>query len=135
MTNEPTLAAARRARKPDLYMKAPEQILTNEATDACENDRAKVGESIRAGSDRMAAIRAELLRKLNEQSREEASQANASHRPRPEWHKIAKTADRPKRGAARNEPQKTGTNTARTVGDAAELVEAGSGLTTRGGPA
>ena len=87
-------------------MKAPEQILANEATYACENDREKVGESIRAGSDRMAAIRAELLRKLNEQSREEVNQANAGHRPRPEWHKIAKPADRPKKGAARNESHK-----------------------------
>ena len=100
-----------------------------------EIDRQKAVEWIRAGLARMAQIRVEKLRELNEQSRREAKEANAGRRARPEWHKSGKPADRPKKGAARAKPRTTGTNTARIVGDSAELVNADSGMTIRAGPA
>jgi hypothetical protein len=83
----------------------------------------------------MRAIRAERLLELNEQSRREANEANAGRRARPEWHKNGKPADRSKKRAARTKPRTTGTNAARTVGDSAELMNAGSGPTVRAGPA
>jgi hypothetical protein len=43
----------------------------------------------------IAARRAEFVRKLNEQTRRQAKEANAGRRPRPEWHKNGKPADRP----------------------------------------
>jgi hypothetical protein len=74
----------------------------------------------------MAAIRAELLRELNEESRREAKEADTARRPRPEWHKKAKPVDRPKKRAARSESRTTGTNAARPAGDSAEPVNIGA---------
>jgi hypothetical protein len=65
---------------------------------------------------------------LNAESRWEAKEANAGRRSRHDWHKNGKPAHRPKQ-------RTTETNAARTIGDSAELVNAGSGLNMRAGPA
>jgi hypothetical protein len=148
-TNEPTIAADVGLESPT-YIRALEQNATNEPTIAAlgdggrgaemtagtndgddsnfhdEIDRQKSVEWIRSWLARMAAIRAEKLWELNEKIRREAQEANAGRRPRPEWHKNGKPADRPKKRAARTKPRTTGTNAARIVGDLAEHVNAGS---------
>jgi hypothetical protein len=99
-----------------------------------EIDRQKLGEWIRAASAKMATLRTESVSELNNGSRIEANEANASRRPRPEWYKKAKPADRAKKRTARTKPRTTGTNAARSLGDSAEKGNAGSGLTIRAGP-
>jgi hypothetical protein len=100
-----------------------------------EIDREKVGERIRAGTAIIAARRAEFVRKLNEQTRRQAKEANVGRRSRPIRHKNGKPADRHTKRAAGAEPKTMGTNKTRTVGDPANQVNAGSGLTIRAGPA
>ena len=68
----------------------------------------------------MRAIRAERRQELNEQSRREAKDASAGRRPRPEWHKNAKPADRRKKRATRTKLTTSGTNAGRVVDDSAE---------------
>jgi len=85
-----------------------------------EIERQKGGEWIRAGIARMAPLRAEMLRKLNEVSCREATEANA---------------DQPLERIARTDRRPTETIAARKVGDLAELVTAGTGLSIRDGPA
>ena len=74
-----------------------------------EIDRQKVGEWIRAASARMATLRTERASEFNNGSRIEANEGNAGRRPRPEWYKKAKPADRANRLAAPTEPRTTGT--------------------------
>jgi hypothetical protein len=82
----------------------------------------------------MVALRAERLRDLHEQSRNEVKEANAGRRSRRDLHKNGKPADWPHKRAARTKPKTSGTNAARTVGNSAELVNAGSGLTVKAAP-
>jgi hypothetical protein len=92
-TNEPTLAA-----QDDGGVDERLTAGMNDGDDSdfqAEFDRDKVGEWIRAGTAMIAARRAEFVRKLNEQTRRQAKDANAGRRPRPEWHKNGKPADRP----------------------------------------
>ena len=88
------LAAAVGLESPT-YMNAPEQNSTatrndSEDIDLSEDiDRQKSLEWIRAGSARMAKIREEMLRKLDEISRREAKQANTGRRSRPDSTRTA----------------------------------------------
>jgi hypothetical protein len=100
-----------------------------------ESQREKASEWMRAVSARMAAIRAETLREVNEESRREPKDANASRRSRRERHKKGELADRHKKRAARAVPRTARTNAARAASDWADLVNAGTGLTNRAGPA
>ena len=100
-----------------------------------EFDRQKAGEWVRAGLARIAPIRVETLRQLNEESRRETEEANAGSRSRPDWPKNGKPADRSNKRAEHTTPTTLGMHTARTGGDSAELVNAGSRLTVRAGPA
>ena len=75
-----------------------------------EIDRKQVGEWIQAGVAKMAEIRAEMLRKLNEEGRREAQAATAARRSRREWHQNGNPADRSKKRAARAEPRTTEKN-------------------------
>jgi hypothetical protein len=83
----------------------------------------------------MATLRTDRVSELNNGSCIEANEVNAGRRPRPEWYKKAKPADRAKKRAARIKPRTTWTNAARSHGDSAEKANARSGLTIRAGPA
>jgi hypothetical protein len=130
-TNEPTVAADVGLESPT-YVKATGQNATIEPALAAQGeggrgvdttagvnhadvsdfhkeiDRQKVGEWIRAASARMATLRAERLSEFNDGSRIEANEANAGRRPRPEWYKKAKPADRAKKRTARISPERRG---------------------------
>ena len=158
VTNEPTLAADVGLESPT-YMKATEQDLTIEHALAAvsdggrgievtagmcdgddndfheEVDRQKSAEWIRAGLARMVALRAETPRELNEASRREEQEGNASRPSRADWHKHAKPTHRPTPRAERTKPRTTETYAARTLGASDELVNAGSDLIIRVGPA
>ena len=99
-----------------------------------EIDRQKSLEWIRAGSARMAEIRAEMLRKLNEKSRREAKEGNTGRSSRRERNENGNPPDRPQTQAEGIDPRTEGTNPGRTIGDSAELVNAGSAVTVRAGP-
>ncbi len=99
-----------------------------------EIDRQKSLEWIRAGSARMAEIRAEMLRKLNEKGRREAKEGNTGRRSWRERNENGNPLGRPQTQAEGIDPRMEGTNPARTVGDSAELVNAGSAVTVRAGP-
>ena len=94
-----------------------------------EIDRQKAFEWIHAELATMAALRAERLRELNEESGSEAKGSNAGRHSRRDWQKNGKPADRSKARDERDKTRTTGTNSARTVGDSAEPVNAGSGVT------
>jgi hypothetical protein len=158
MTNEPTLAADVGLESPT-YMEAPEQNSTIELALAAlgdggrgvemtsglndgddsdfyeEIDRQKSIDWIRAGLYKMVAVRTETLTELNAESRRMAHEANAGRPSRRDSHETGQPAHRPTQQAERTKPRTTGTYGARTVVDSAELVNAGSGLTIRAGPA
>jgi hypothetical protein len=130
-TNEPTIAADVGLESPT-YIRALEQNATNEPTIAAlgdggrgaemtagtndgddsnfhdEIDRQKSVEWIRSWLARMAAIRAEKLRELNEEIRRESQEANAGRRPRPEWHKNGKTRGPPQEASRAHEAENDG---------------------------
>ncbi len=148
---EPTLAAGVGLESPT-YMTAPAQnssiepalaalgeggssaelkVGTTDGDDGdapAEIDRQKTAEWNRAGLVRMVPLRAEKLRELNKESRGEAKEANAARRPRCDWHKNGAPADPPKKLGEGTKPRTMETNGAQTVGDSAELVNAGSVL-------
>jgi hypothetical protein len=129
-TNEPTLAALR-----DGGRGVETTARINDWDDSEEIDRQKAVEWIREELAETAAFRAEKVRQSIEESRKEAKEANAGRLSRRGWHENGKPADRPNERAERAKPRPTETNAARIVGDSAELVNAGSGLTMRAGPA
>ncbi len=57
----------------------------------------------------MTTLRTDRVSEMNNGSRIEANEANAGGRPRPEWYKMAKPADRANKLAASTEPRTTGT--------------------------
>jgi len=98
-----------------------------------EMDRQKAGEWIRAALSRMAPERAEKLWELNEEIRREAQEAIAGRHSRPERQRNGGRADRPTKRAARPQPRMMGTSDAGTFCDSTELVNAGTGVSTRDG--
>jgi hypothetical protein len=105
-TSEPTLAAL-----DDGAVDADITAGMNDGDDGDfqeEIDRQKVGERIQASSARMAALRAEKLRELNEQSHRDAKEANVGRCPWPEWHEKWQTPEGPQKRAARTKPRTAG---------------------------
>jgi hypothetical protein len=155
--NEATVAAAVGLESPT-YIKAAEHNSTTEPALAALGDgspsvemtagindgehgdflegvsRQASGEWVRMGLARMAARRADTLRELNEEGRNEANATNTAYLSRSNRYKDGNPADRPDKPADGTEPRMTRTNPGRTIGDSAELVNAASGLTTRAGP-
>ena len=130
VTNEPTAPDENSTVEPMLAVAVG--MNEKDAGDLHEEiDRQNAGEWNRTGLVRMMALREENLRELNERSRGEAKEANAiGRRSRLDWpNRNGKLADDTENHVERTEPPTMGPNETRKVGDSAELVRTGSGVT------
>ena len=130
VTNEPTAPDENSTVEPTLAVAVG--MNEKDAGDLHEEiDRQNAGEWNRTGLVRMMALREENLRELNERSRGEAKEANAiGRRSRLDWpNRNGKLADDTENHVERTEPPTMGPNETRKVGDSAELVRTGSGVT------
>jgi hypothetical protein len=95
--------------------------VTNEPNVECENVTNEPAFAADVGLESPTYMKAPDQNSTNE--------SNAGRRSRRDWHANGKPADRSQTRAARTTLRTPGTNAARTVGDSAERVHAGSGLT------
>jgi hypothetical protein len=130
--NEPTLAAFGEGGQVVEMTAGKSDLGEGEFQEAF--DREKTLEWIREGLASIAAMQAEKSRELTGESRREAKESKAARPSRRDRTKNGNTADRAMKRAAGTKPRTTGNNEARTIGDSAELVSAGSGPNKRDGP-